>query len=123
MALIERSQVKAPSLPRETVAVPALGGDVIVRGLLLSERMQLSSLNAQLAEPAPGETEAQARSRAGGHLVSFTLARSVELADGKPLYTQQEWDAFGADHPEAALDLFKRARVLGGQDREEAAKN
>ena len=123
MALIERSQVKAPSLPRETVAVQALGGDVIVRGLLLSERMQLSGLNAHLSQPEPGESEEQARSRAGGHLVSFTLARAVELADGQPLYTQPQWDAFGAEHPEAVLDLFQRARVLGGQDQAAAAKN
>jgi hypothetical protein len=123
MALIERNQVKAPSLPRETVAVPALGGDVIVRGLLLSERMQLSSLNAELAEPAPGETEPQARSRAGGHVVAFTLARAVELADGKPLFSHEQWDAFGAEHPEAAIDLFDRARFLGGQNPEAAAKN
>jgi hypothetical protein len=123
MALIERSQVKPPSLPRETVAVPALGGDVIVRGLLLSERMQLSGLNAQLSQAEPGESQEQARSRAGGHLVSFTLARAVELADGQPLYTAAEWDAVGAEHPDAVLDLFQRTRALGGQDVEAAAKN
>jgi hypothetical protein len=123
MALIERNQVKAPSLPRETVAVPAMGGDVIVRGLLLSERLELSGFHARLVKPLDGESEEQARSRAGGHLVSFTLARAVELADGKPLFSQAEWDTFGAEHGEAVLGLFQRANLLGGQDIEAAAKN
>ena len=34
---LNRSDLVKPELPRETVAVPALGGDVIVRGLLLGE--------------------------------------------------------------------------------------
>jgi hypothetical protein len=123
MALIERSQIKAPSLPRETVAVPALGGDVIVRGLLLSERLELSGFHERLSDPRPGETPEQARSRAGGQIVAFTLARAVELADGAPVFTQAEWDTFGSDHPDAVLGLFQRARVLGGQDGAENAKN
>lgn len=123
MALIERSQIKAPSLPRETVEVSALGGEVIVRGLLLSERLELSGFHNRLADPLPGESEDQARSRAGGQIVAFTLARAVVLADSQPVFTQAEWDTFGAEHPDAVLDLFSRARVLGGQDGAENAKN
>ena len=41
MPALKRSDLVAPELPRETVAVPALGGDVIVRGLRLSERLAL----------------------------------------------------------------------------------
>jgi hypothetical protein len=123
MALIERSEVKVPSLPRETVEVPALGGEVIVRGLLLSERLELSGFHERLADPMPGETDEQARSRAGGQIVAFTLSRAVVLADGKPLYTQTEWDTFGSKNPDAALDLFNRSRVLAGLDDKDNAKN
>jgi hypothetical protein len=35
---LNRNDLVRPALPRETVAMPALGGDVIVRGLLLGER-------------------------------------------------------------------------------------
>lgn len=123
MALIERSQVKSPVLRKQTVTVPALGGDVIVRGLLLSELMQKRQVNDTAKVPQEGESEDRARSRAGGQVVSFTLARTVTLADGQPLYSEAEWDVFGADHPGDVLDLFKVAESLNGLNQKEVEKN
>ena len=123
MPLVERNQVKTPVLRKQTVSVPALNGDVIVRGLLLSELLEKNHVNAENQVPRTGETEQQARARAGGHVVSFTLARTVTLGDGQPLYTEQEWDVFGADHPDAVLDLFKVAEELNGLNKKVVEKN
>lgn len=123
MALLQRAAVRAPALPKEAVPVDALGGDVVVTGLLLSQRLALHALNARLAEPLPGEDPAAARTRAGAQLVAHTLAQCVVLDDGQPLYTAAEWEAFGAAHPGPALDLFDKARALNGMDAGAAAKN
>jgi len=104
MGLIQRADVRAPVLPKETVTVEALGGDVIVRGLLLAEKLERNRLS-------------------GGHLVAHTLAHAVELGDGLPLYTAEEWAVFGAQNPAAALDLFKVAQRLSGDDPEANRKN
>lgn len=123
MALLERSKVKPPVRPMETVPCAALGGDVIVRGMLLSERLELQALNALMAEPAAGETEQQARARAGAHMTAQMLARCVVLADEKPLYSVHEWDQFGAKQPAAVLDLLKVAQRLSGNDELDIEKN
>lgn len=123
MALIERSAVQTPALPKETVTVEPLGGDVVVRGLLLSERLDNSATHAQLSKPLAGETEEQARIRAGMLMVPRTLATCVVLADGAPLYTQRQWEEFGSQHQTEALHLFSVAMRLNGQDLEASEKN
>jgi hypothetical protein len=123
MALLERDQVKSPVLRKQTVPVPALGGDVIVRGLLLSELLEKKHVNASAKLPQEGETEERARARAGGQVVAFTLARAVTLGDDKPLYTEAEWEVFGAAHPGEVLDLFSVSESLNGRNKKEVAKN
>lgn len=112
-----------PVLPRRTVLIAELGAEVIVRGMLLSERMALSAMGADLAALQPGETAQQAQARAGREVVFFTLSRCVVLADDAPLFTAAQWDAFGAQHPGAVLDLYKQARQLGGYEEDDNAKN
>lgn len=123
MALLKRADVRAPVLPKETVAVEALGGDVVVAGLLLSQRLALHALNARLSQPQPGEDEAAALTRAGAQMVAHTLAQCVVLEDGQHLYSVEQWEAFGASNPSAALDLFDRVRALNGMDGKGAEKN
>ncbi len=120
---LQRNQIESPVLPKEAVPVDALGGEVIVRAMLLSERLELSAINAAAAKPQAGETEVQARARAGSRLVADTLARCVLLADGEPMWSAAEWDAFGATEPGAVLHLFNVARRLSGQDEPELQKN
>lgn len=114
MTILTRNQIKTPALPKEAVPVPTMGGDVIVRGMLLSERMELSALGAALSEPMPGENAAQIAHRVGRQVVMLTLARAVVLEDGEPVYTADQWDAFGAEDPEAVLMLYRKARALSG---------
>lgn len=123
MTVLDRNQVKAPVLRRKTVPVPSLGGDVIVRGLRLSELMEKRTVNDEAKVPLDGESEKKARARAGRQVVLFTLSRTVTLADGQPLYTEAEWDTFGADHPSEVLDLFNVAEELNGLKKEAVAKN
>lgn len=109
MAVLKKSDIKAPVLPKKTVPVPSLGGDVVVHGLLLSDRIRI------LRSEEKSEAE-----------VSQLLAATVMDAEGKPLFTQQEWEAFAAESPQKFVDtvaLFKEARALSGLNLEEAEKN
>ncbi len=123
MTVLERGAVPAPVLPKETTTVEKLGGDVVVRGLLLSERLHLSALQSNLRTPLPGETEEQARLRAGMVMVPRMLEVSVVLNDGQPVYTAKQWEEFGATNEAEALRLFSIALRLAGRDLEAAAKN
>lgn len=124
MTTLQRDQVRAPVLPKEAVPVASLGGEVVVRGLLLSEQMALSAMVVRAsAAQAAGESEDAAAIRARSQKVAETLARCVVLDDDKPLYTAAEWDVFGAQHPDDALKLYHTAQRLNGEDPEAAAKN
>lgn len=101
---LSREQLRRPAVPKETVDVPALGGEVVVRGLLLSERLEWAG-------------------SAGYAQVARALALCVALEDGKPALTAEEWEAFGGQHLEAAIDLFqvvKRLSGLGGDAEKKA---
>ncbi len=123
MALLKRTEVKTPTLRKETVTVAALGGDVVVRGLLLSELIELRQLVQAQKTPAVGETPEQAAGRAGAKACAVTLAKTVCLADGEPLYSVHEWEVFGAQHPGEAIDLFGVSQRLSGQVAEAVEKN
>lgn len=109
MALLKKSQITSPVLPKETVDVAELGGEVVVRGLLLSERLALYA-NAG----GDGRVFAQ---------IPALLAQTVVDADGETVFDAAQWEAFGARHMDAALRLFGVAKRLSGLDAEAAAKN
>lgn len=98
---LNRKDVKKPSLPKEAKQVDALGGEVVVRGLLLSDRLALAINNTK-----PYSNIAE------------TLARTVMDEEGEPIYTADEWEIFGAKHAEAAFELFAIAQRLSGMGEE-----
>lgn len=104
---IKKSDIKLPALPQEEVDVPALGGEVIVRGMLLGERLEIMS---SLQEGRFAH-------------VSRILAATVVDADGKQMFSQEEWETFGATHFNEAMRLAAIASRLSGMDREGAEKN
>lgn len=104
MAMLQRADVRAPVLPKETVDVPELGGEVVVCGLLLDPLLKRNGLS-------------------GGALVLHTLAAAVVLEDGAPLFTYEQWDVWAAQHPEAAIRLFDVAQRLNGLNAQANAKN
>jgi len=108
MAALKKSEIKAPVLPKEAVQVDELGGEVIVRGLLLRERLAIFS----------GSDDGQKFAHVGE-----LLAATVLDADGLQVYTAQQWDEFGAKHFGAVMQLFQVARRLSGIDAEVAQKN
>jgi hypothetical protein len=108
MALINREQVADPALRSEAVELEPLGGSVIVRGLKLSERLRLRN--------SAGE---------GGSAERFTaelLAVAVVDGDRRPLWTAEQWDVWGSEHPKHYGALVEKALSLGGFDGA-AAKN
>ncbi len=109
MALLKKSQIAPPVLPKETVDVPELGGEVVVRGLLFSERL---ALFARVDEKGKAFAD-----------IPQLLAQTVIDGDGEPVFTAEQWEAFGASHMEALLRVFAVARRLSGLDAEAAAKN
>lgn len=123
MSLLDRSLVAEPVLPRETATVAALGGDVVVRGLLLSEQMALAVRVQQASHPTDGNDAQENGVRARSRRIAEALADAVVLADDKPLWNAGQWDTFGARHPEEALALYKVACRLNGEDAEATEKN
>lgn len=96
MAVVKKANVPPPSPRMETVAVEGIG-EVIVRGLMLKDRLALMTGDAPVFDK-----------------VSAMLAVTVLDADKAPLWTAEQWDAFGATHFEECLRLFDVAQRLSG---------
>jgi hypothetical protein len=107
MGVLKKADIKPPVLPKETVDVPELGGEVVVCGLLLRDRIALFT---------------QADEHNHAHL-SKLLASTVTDAAGEQVYTVDEWERFGALHFDACIRLFNVARRLSGLNAEVAQKN
>jgi hypothetical protein len=99
MAVLNKENVPPPVVPKETVTVPELGGDVIVRGLLLTDRIRFFQ-----------------KGQSGKLGVSSMLAFTVIDAKGEEIFTEEEWEAFGAKNFSAAIELFEKAKKLSGMD-------
>lgn len=94
---INRKDAAKPSLPKESKQVDAIGGEVVVQGLLLSDRLAL----------------AVNKEKPYTHIAEM-LSRTVMDDEGEPVYTAQEWEIFGAKNSEAAFELFAIAQRLSG---------
>lgn len=123
MAVISREGLATPVVPKETHPLPSLGCDVVVRGLLLSERLAFSGLQRDLNKPRGTETQEQAYGRAGAEAVPLLLAQTVLASDGLPLWAPSDWQAHGATQPAECLALFDVAWRLSGFDQGATEKN
>ena len=124
MAILNRGAIPAPpDLAREVVAVPSLGGDVVVVELMLEDRIEFE--NTMLKHR---------NARSVFTIVPHLLALSVMVEDDKPgegdeppvdvpLYSVKGWRTWGARHRDEAVDLFNRAMKLSGFDADDNAKN
>lgn len=106
MAVLTKDQVAEPMLPKETVTVDALKGEVIVQGLLLSQRLELFSA-----------------AQGGKVKLSVLLAATVVDAKGEQLYSEAQWEVFGAKHFAESIKLYDVAARLSGLNTRLAAKN
>jgi hypothetical protein len=105
---LSHKDVKRPVLPKRAVDVPELGGEVIVRGLLLKDRLAIADISGKEADFGR---------------VSRVLAATVIDGDGRPLLNADEWEEFGAAHFSAAMRVFEVALELSGFKAEVLAKN
>jgi hypothetical protein len=133
MAIIKREDVAAPAdLKRETVPVPALGGDVVITELSLEDRLEFDKhlREASTVEATPGASPPSARAKPKTEKVSRRsvyvhvpqlLAMTVLADDDAPLFTIEQWRAFGARNKSVAIQLFNVSMALSGLG--DAAKN
>jgi hypothetical protein len=96
---LSKAEIRRPALPKRAVAVPELGGEVIVRGLLLKDRLALFRDGTETRDY---------------EFVAQVLAVTVVDAEGEPVFTVDEWNEFGAVHVKPAMDLFLVASELSG---------
>ncbi|HAJ72431.1 MAG TPA: hypothetical protein DCO68_10175 [Methylophilaceae bacterium] len=96
MGVLNKANIPPPVLPKEVVDVPELGGEVVVTGLMLSDRV-----NWFISKDRK---------------ISDLLACTVIDANNEPIYTSQEWEQFGSKNFSAALKLFQKAKELSGLD-------
>lgn len=112
MAIL-KSDVQMPVLPKERLHdVPELGGEVIVRPLMLSDRLALAQHPAFQTNGRPTEFK---------HIAAL-LEFAVVDANHEPLFSAEQWDAWGSQHIQAALALWDVAWQLSGLDTERSKK-
>lgn len=110
MALLNRDDIKPPTLASETHPCPSLGGDVVVRGATFNARLAL-------------ERRPDAAGVAVSALLPRLLAVAVVDANGDPLMTEADWDLHAGQHTEECGALFHVAMRLWGYDTEANRKN
>jgi hypothetical protein len=103
---LKKADIARPLLPMEAVDVPEIGGEVIVRGLTLSQRLELGVKFRD----------------AGFRQMPEMLARCVVDADHEPVFDADEWEAFGAKHFDVVLRLADKAQRLSGFDKDDSGK-
>lgn len=96
MATIKAGQLPSPSLPTQEVHVPEMGGSVIVRCMRVTDRWALFNIDEDDR----------------GRYVTRTLAHCVVDDEGTPIWTEEEWDIFGATNEEVIVSLMGVCREL-----------
>lgn len=116
MASLTRADIKAPVLRKQAVACPALGGDVVLRMLTLSERLVLHEhlRKANKSDDARGRY---------AQMAELLAVAAIDADSGLPLFSAAEWDIFAAEHTGDAMALLEVARRLSGFDAEDVEKN
>lgn len=103
MPLIDKSNLpQLPVQPAEVVPAPELGGDVEVRGLMLNEQLRYHSM---------------AKLNNGRIDVAQLLADSVFTVIDKervPVWSRDEWQAWGSEHVTECTHLAAVAMRLSG---------
>jgi hypothetical protein len=100
MTVLNKSEIPRPVLPKETINIPELGGEVVVCGLILSERLTV----------ARGQGFAR---------MPDMLSRTVVDNEGNPIFSLDEWEIFGISNVAAVFKLFDVAKRLSGLDDDE----
>jgi hypothetical protein len=126
---------KKPVLRKEVVET-ASWGDVVVRQLTMSQRLQLNVPTDESVKQRDGESEAEHQLRLRADWAAFQN-KLLELSVGEPgendmdpLFTAHEWDIFQGDPSDQivadAMKVADKARAMNGfrlTNGEDPAKN
>jgi hypothetical protein len=123
MSTLNRERLNRPTLRKESVSMPLLGGEVLVREMLLDEKLLNTARQSVDRVARPGESEQEAKARAGVAMVSRILSWCVVGEDGEALMSVQEWREFGGRNLQEVMDAFNVAMRLSGFDLAEVEKN
>lgn len=115
MDLVKRAALPQVELRTERVTVESLGGDVIVRGVMLADTLRLAQLRARAARPLEGETDDDAQLRAGAEYAAQVLALQVVDGDGEPLMPATQWSIWGGGNAGEFNRLYDAAARLRGE--------
>lgn len=99
--MINASKVKAPQLPREIHEFAPLGGQVVVRGITLSQRLELF---------------AKLQGGSQFRIIPELLAVSVLDIGDQPVMTADQWDILGSTDAEEVTALYLKAKRLAGME-------
>lgn len=121
MTVVKKGQVPRPVRKKETVEVEELGGEVVLQQMTLQLYVDFA-VRGMSVSVQDGEKKAQI-SAARGSSPAPVLAQCVLDADDQPIFTEEEWEAWGMQHRDVAFRLYNRIRALSGMDVEETAKN
>jgi hypothetical protein len=113
---------------RKEVVPTSTWGEVVVRALKGSERLQLNEV-----PEVEGEQPAERKNRIGRLFSSRLLAVAVTDKTGLALYSADDWDIWLGTHGDELQPVFEKALALSGYDKlirkgeelvsEEAQKN
>lgn len=107
---LTRDQIQLAALPKEAIQFAPFGGEVIIRAMTLSERLNLFSSSM-------GDGVARFEH------VAKVLGVTVIDPNGLPLLSATEWEEVGGTEMLDVLALFDKVRKLSGLDAEEVEKN
>lgn len=123
---------------KETVEVPELGGDVVVRGLTASELFAVEVFRQQAlqrvvrqraAAPKDDDEPAELAALTFGELCTYgahvpaMLARTVTIAHGLALFSEEQWESAEQQWPGISARLAAVVERLSGMNKEDAQKN
>jgi hypothetical protein len=115
MELLKRADLPQVELRTERVTVESLGGDVQVRGLMLAQMLRLAQLRGKAADKQAGESDDDAKLRAGAEYAAQVLASQVVDADGTPLMSSDEWSIWGGCNASEFNELYDVAARMRGE--------
>lgn len=99
--MINAKDIKPPQLPREIAICPELGGEVVIRGITLSQRLDLFEKLQKASQY---------------RIIPELLSMSVLDISDRQVYTADQWDVFGSAQPDAAMKLYTVAKRLAGME-------
>lgn len=107
---LRRNQVPEIRVPKEAVKLESMGGDVVVYGLRLSDKLRFAAWDVERDGPRHRQMAA-------------LLAVAVRDGAGEPIWTEDDWDVWGGQNMADAVQLFRVAERLSGLDEAQAEKN